>query len=127
MYEITVSRQFAAAHAIRLHDGTLEPLHEHNWTVHVTVTAEQLDAIDVVMDFQPLEKLVDAVIARVHNRNLNDVGPFADGCGENTINPTAERVAWWFGTEVARSLPARVRLTGVKVGEAPGCTATYRP
>jgi len=36
-------------------------------------------------------------------------------------------VAWWIGTEVAKALPKRARLVSVRVGEAPGCVATYRP
>ncbi len=45
MHEITVSRQFTAAHALRLADGTREPVHEHDWDVRVTVAADELDAI----------------------------------------------------------------------------------
>ena len=125
MYEISVSRVFSASHAIRLYDGSLEPLHGHNWTVEVTVAAAQLDAIDVVMDFHLLESLVDRLLATVNNRHLNEVEPFSPAPGG--INPTAERVAWWIGTEVAKGLPAGARLVGVSVGEAPGCVATYRP
>jgi len=130
MFEITISRVFSAAHAIRLYDGTLEPLHGHNWSVDVTVAAEELDDIEVVMDFHVLEKAVDELLARADNRDLNDIAPFAggdDGDGEPAVNPTAERVAWWVGTQVAAALPARARLVSVRVGEAPGCTATYRP
>ena len=123
MYEITVSRVFSAAHAIRLYDGTVEPLHGHNWSVRVTVATEKLDEIDVVMDFHDLEKSVDRRIGPIHNRNLNDTEPFAAG----SVNPTAERVARWIGDEGARDLRDGVRLHRVEVGEAPGCTATYVP
>jgi len=123
MYDITISKAFAAAHAIRLYDGTLEPIHGHNWAVDLTVTAADLDGMEVVMDFHLLEKLVDALLARVHNRHLNEVEPFLN-C---RVNPTAERVAWWLGTEVQKGLPAGVKVTSVRVGEAPGCTAVYRP
>ena len=123
MYDITVHRVFAAAHAIRLYDGSREPLHGHNWTVDVTVAADGLDDIEVVMDFHALERSLDLVLGRADNRSLNDVEPFAGG----RVNPTAERVAWWIGTEMAPGLPAGARLRSVRVGEAPGCTATYRP
>ena len=76
MYEITVSRVFSAAHALRLYDGSMEALHGHNWSVELTVAAGQLDAIDVVMDFHELERSDDALMDRVQNRNLNDVEPF---------------------------------------------------
>ena len=125
MYDITVSRIFSASHAIRLYDGSLEPLHGHNWSVEVTVTAKELDAIEVVMDFHLLETLVDALMKQAHNRHLNDIPPFWNE--EGPVNPTAERVAWWIGTEVTKGLPKHATLTSVKVGEAPGCTATWRP
>lgn len=123
MYEVTVHRVFSAAHAIRLHDGSIEPVHGHNWSVEVTVASHQLDAIDLVMDFHELEKSVDGLVAEVHNRNLNEIKPFAD----HRVNPSAERVAWWIGTEVARQLPDGTQLRQVTVGEAPGCKATFRP
>ncbi len=123
MFSITVHRVFSAAHAIRLYDGSLEPVHGHNWTVQVTVAAAKLDSIEVVMDFHPLEKTLDDLLARVHNRSLNDVEPFLN----TKVNPTAERVAWWIGEAVAKTLPANARLESVQVGEAPGCSATYRP
>jgi 6-pyruvoyltetrahydropterin/6-carboxytetrahydropterin synthase len=123
MYEITVSKVFAAAHAIRLPDGSLEPIHGHNWPVEVTVQSAQLDGIETVMDFHVLEKTADDLLSRVNNRHLNEVEPFVD-C---RVNPTAERVAWWFGTEVAKTLPRGISIVSVRVGEAPGCFATWRP
>lgn len=123
MFEITVEKVFAASHAIRLPDGSLEPMHGHNWPVRVTVASEALDDIETVMDFHELERLIDGVLEPWHNRHLNDAAPFADG----KINPTAERVAWWIGEEVARQLPGNVTLHSAAVGEAPGCTATYLP
>ena len=123
MYEVTVDRVFSAAHAIRLYDGSIEPIHGHNWSVQVTVGSDKLDAIEVVMDFHELEKSVDRLMVKVHNQNLNEIEPFA----EQGVNPSAERVAWWIGTEVARKLPDGVRLVRATVGEAPGCKATFRP
>ena len=41
-FEITTTRQFSASHQLRLYDGSLEPLHGHNWQVKVTVAADSL-------------------------------------------------------------------------------------
>ena len=139
MHDISVTRTFAAAHALRLYDGSVEPMHRHHWTVEVTVGARKLDRIGVVMDFHRLEGLVDAVLAPLAGRTLNDVPPFRLAAARRAktraahegmnpgVNPTAECVAWWLGRQVARGLPRGVKLVSVRVGEAPGCFATYRP
>lgn len=118
MFQITTTRSFSAAHQLRLYDGSLEPLHGHNWQVKVTVAAANLDTIGVVMDFHELERLLDQVIAPLHNRHLNDTPGFA------SINPSAENVA----LHVARllRLPERVRLVAVEVWETPANSAVYR-
>ena len=133
-YEIAFQTVFAAAHAIVLPDGSLEPLHGHNWEVHVTVAGAQLDAIETVMDFHDLERIVRSVTGAWHNRSLNDCPPFAAGPAASgahphglAISPTAERVAQQLAIQVAGQLPPAVQLQQVTVSEAPGCTATYRP
>ena len=124
MFEITIEKVFSASHALRLLDeGTWEPLHGHDWDVAVTVESEKLDGIDTVMDFHVLEQLVVSVISPFANRHLNEVVPFAD----DQWNPSAERVAQWIGQEVTKGLPRGVSLVSTAVGEAPGCTAVYRP
>lgn len=122
MYEITIERVFSAAHALRLPDGSIEPMHGHNWQVQVTVSAAQLDAMETVMDFHILEQSLDQIMARVHNRNLNDIEPFVE-----TFNPSAERVAEWIGKEILIGLPDGVSLESVQIEEAAGCFATWRP
>lgn len=123
MFEITVTRVFPATHSLRLPDGSYEPVHRHDWRVRVAVRSQGLDAMETVMDFHQLEGLVDSVIAPFHNRSLNDVEPFSGG----RLNPSAERVAWWIGTQVAQQLPKGVSLVTARVTEAPGCEAAYRP
>lgn len=119
MFQIATTRCFSAAHQLRLHDGSLEPLHGHNWQVKVTVAAAKLDSIGVVMDFHELERLVDRVIAPLHNRHLNDTAAFA------SINPSAENVALHVGQ--ALRLPEHVKLAAVEVWETPVNSAIYRP
>src|SRR5438132_3228600 len=109
-FEITTTREFSAAHQLRLYDGSLEPLHGHNWRVRVTVSAEKLDAIGVVMDFHELDRLVDAVLAPLHNSHLNSVAPFLD---LTIMNPSAENVALHVGRSLMESLPRSVKLLSV--------------
>jgi 6-pyruvoyltetrahydropterin/6-carboxytetrahydropterin synthase len=127
MHQITVTRTFAAAHAIYLPDGNLEPVHGHNWEITVAVAAVQLDEIETVMDFHQLEGELDRIIGPWHNGHLNEQRPFADQQGRLALNPTAERVAETIGRQIAETLPSRVHLRHVTVTEAPGCTATYLP
>ena len=119
-FEITTTRTFSAAHQLRLYDGSLEPLHGHNWRVRVTVGAGRLDSIGVVMDFHELERLLDAVLAPLHNRHLNEVAPFTQ-----ELNPSAENVALHVGRSLR--LANGVRLVSVEVWETDNNSATYRP
>ena len=41
-FEISTTRTFAAAHALRLPGNQIEPLHGHNWRVRVTVAADRM-------------------------------------------------------------------------------------
>lgn len=127
MFEITIERIFSAAHALRLPDGSFEPLHGHDWRVAVTVAAAQLDAMDTVMDFHELEATLETIIGPWRNANLNQSRPFAGPDGQLTINPSAERVAEQIGLGIAGTLDASIALIEAAVGEAPGCTARYRP
>ncbi len=118
-FEITTTRFFSAAHQLRLYDGSLEPLHGHNWRVKVTAAAPRLDAIGVVMDFHELERLLDAILGPMHNRHLNELQTFAE------LNPSAENVA----LHVARTLqlPHPVTLQIVEVWETDENSAVCRP
>jgi 6-pyruvoyltetrahydropterin/6-carboxytetrahydropterin synthase len=118
-FEISVWRSFSASHQLRLPDGSLEPLHGHNWKVKVTVGAAKLDGMGVVMDFHELERMVDRIVGPMHNRHLNEVEAF------RVDNPSAENVALHVGDTLR--LPAEVRLISVEVWETEGCSAVYRP
>jgi 6-pyruvoyltetrahydropterin/6-carboxytetrahydropterin synthase len=121
--EISTTREFSAAHQLRLYDGSLEPVHGHNWRIRVTVASSSggLDPIGVVMDFHHLERLVDAIVAPWHNHHLNEAEPFAAG----RLNPTAENVA--ASVAQALRLPPGIRLLCVEVWETGTNRATYRP
>ncbi len=121
MYELQVERVFHAAHALRLYDGVMEESHAHDWRVFVHVAAEKLDAIDVVMDFHELERIIDQAIGPLDGMSLNEVEALAK------VNPSAERVAEHIGRAIAADLPDHVRLTRLTVTEAPGCRASYVP
>lgn len=122
MFEIETDSTFYATHALRLPDGSFEPVHAHDWKLTVAVTADKLDAMDCVMDFHELERIIDDITGPWRDQHLNDVAPFV-----GVINPSAERVAEQIGEAVSRKLPQGVRLLSVRLTEAPGCCAVYRP
>ncbi|NJL32430.1 MAG: hypothetical protein HC898_12890 [Phycisphaerales bacterium] len=78
MFEIAVEHVFCAAHALKLPDGSMEPLHGHNWQVTVTVGAGRLDAMQCVMDFHALKAKVMEIIRPAENANLNELPPFRE-------------------------------------------------
>ena len=121
MYEVSIERQFRAAHALRMADGQMEPMHTHDWLVTVSVAASKLDAQDVVIDFHVLEANVGVILDELADRTLNELSPFAE------TNPSAERVAEHIANQLSPQLPQHVRLVRVTVTEAPGCMASYLP
>ena len=118
-FQIRTTRVFSAAHQLQLYDGSMEPVHGHNWKVEVTVASPVLDSIGVVMDFHELERLLDAIIQPMHNRHLNEVPPF------DRLNPSAENVALHIGRSLA--LPGGAGLVAVQVWETAENSAVYLP
>ncbi len=122
MYAIEVTTEFCAAHQLRLANGGVEPLHGHNWRVTVQVESRNLNALETVMDFHALQALVEQIVQPWANRNLNECPPF-----DRQWNPSAERVAEYIGKALAKRMVASVRLGEVRITEAPGCAAIFRP
>jgi 6-pyruvoyltetrahydropterin/6-carboxytetrahydropterin synthase len=120
-FQISTTHDFSAAHQLRMYDGSLEPVHGHNWRVRVTVGSEKLDQIGVVMDFHELERLVDEIIRPMHNGHLNQAAMFTE------VNPSAENVAVYVGKLLAPKLPNSVRLLRIEVWETESCRAVYQP
>jgi 6-pyruvoyltetrahydropterin/6-carboxytetrahydropterin synthase len=113
---IHINARFPASHQLRMYDGSLESLHEHDWRVKVTVSGE-LDAIGVVMDFHDLEKRLENVIGPMRGRSLNELPAFA------SRNPSAENIAALIGTTL--SVPETVQVRVVEVWETPENSAEF--
>jgi 6-pyruvoyltetrahydropterin/6-carboxytetrahydropterin synthase len=119
VFEITVHREFCAAHAISFR-GRREPLHGHNWHVRATVSGSTLDGDGLLLDFHELSALMDEIVKRLDTTDLNVTPPFDE------VNPTAENVALHIMRSLSGRLPERVMVSSVSVTEAPGCVATVR-
>jgi 6-pyruvoyltetrahydropterin/6-carboxytetrahydropterin synthase len=128
MFQISVEREFCAAHALVI-AGVREPVHGHNFRLAVTLEGDRLDADGLLLDFHALERLVDEIIRPYHNADLGSQPPFNGG-----LNPSAENIAAHIARRVAEGLPSitssgghRPRLASVRLTEAPGCSVIYRP
>ncbi|MGN6628130.1 MAG: 6-pyruvoyl trahydropterin synthase family protein [Tepidisphaeraceae bacterium] len=117
-FEVRITREFCASHQVRMHDGTLEPMHGHNWRVTVTVGAPALDAAGFVVDFHDLEQQLNSLLQQLNNTHLNDT--LFGG-----LNPSTENVCLAIANALRIAPPAK--LLAVECTEAPGCVAVYRP
>lgn len=121
MFEVVITAWFSASHQLRLLDGSLEPLHGHNWHVRLTCRGPRLDAIGVLVDFTQLKPALNRVLDEMHDRHLNELPAFAQR------NPSAENVAVVVAERIAIACPAGVAVSCVEVEESPGCCARYYP
>lgn len=148
-YSVVVERnrlRFAAAHMASF-SGDLEPLHGHNYALHLEVTGA-LTPDSWVVDFALLKRAGRDVCARLDHKFLLQADstllsiaiqenactisfggraysfPVSDVVSLPIDNSTAERLAQWIAGEVADALAAAgaTNLATLRVGveEAPG-------
>ncbi len=127
---------FDAAHRILGHPGKCAYLHGHTYHLEVTVSAERLDRLGMVIDFDELRALVKkAVLDRWDHATLlwseDPLVPAIERiqaeAPEKVVrlsgNPTAEiltREAW---QAIHLSLPKDVSLERVAIKETPACSS----
>lgn len=131
---VTVEFAFDAAHRIPGHPGKCAYLHGHTYHLEVTVSAERLDALGMVMDFDDLRALVrKSVLDRWdHATLLWSEDPLAaaiervqDEAPEKVVrlagNPTAETLTQEAWQAISQNLPPGIRLERVAIRETPTC------
>ena len=121
MYELSVETRFTASHAVTV-GGVPEQPHSHVWHVTATVAGDTLDADGLVCDFHAIEGALREIVGPFEEKDLANVPPFCDG-----VSQSAEMVAKHIGDRLAQTLVGGVWLVSLRVTEAPGCAATYRP
>ncbi len=119
MYELVLRCEFSAAHQLRMADGSVEPLHDHDWQVEVYLEGEALDECGLVMDFTEVQERLREIASELHHTTLNELPAFG---GEN---PSTERVARHIHNRLAPRLPEGVRPRLVRVWETGVCAAGY--
>lgn len=120
MYELTVEREFSAAHRMRGHPGACARLHGHNYRVLLTVEGEQLGDTGILVDFAELRRICDTILDELDHRDLNEIPPF------DTINPSSENLARYLFSRAREALGEQVRVSRVTVYESPTSSVTYR-
>ena len=120
MYELTVEVGFSAAHQLRGYKGNCEHIHGHNWRVQISVVADRLNEIDIVMDFRDLKRVAREVVAPLDHVFLNEVFPFTEK------NPSSENIAKWIFDSLKKKISdGVVRVAAVTVWESDSASASY--
>lgn len=135
-----VEFSFDAAHRIMGHGGKCAWLHGHTYRLGVTVQAETLNRLGMVMDFDDLKALVEKrVLSRWdHATLLREDDPLVPAilrvqaeAPQKVItfpqNPTAEVLAQAAAAALGSALPSGVRLARLTVWESPACASEVEP
>lgn len=121
MFRISKELNFSAAHALRGHHGGCENLHGHNWRVRATVQADELDDMEMVIDYKDLKTHLAEVLSPFDHRFLNEAKPF------DKQNPTSENIARHIFLELSKRVNNdQRRVLKVEVWETPKNRAEYR-
>ena len=120
VYEVTIKKEFSAAHMLNEIGGKCEALHGHNFLVEVSVLASDLGAGGLLVDFRDLKSWTAEVLQELDHKCLNDL-PFFTGA-----NPSAENVARYIFDRIAGKLQGEtVRVSRVTVWESENARVTY--
>lgn len=121
MREVMIQMSFSSAHWLRNYVGKCANLHGHNYRVEVYVRGKELDRAEMLVDFADLKASTRRVVDYLDHRNINELPPF-----DYEMNPTAERMAEYFLSEVGRDINNdRVQVYKVRIWETDNCAATY--
>jgi 6-pyruvoyltetrahydropterin/6-carboxytetrahydropterin synthase len=120
MYEVIITHPFVAAHRLTLYDGSLEPLHGHNWKMEVRLQGKDLDKIEVLIDFLEVKAKVGAILKEIDYSYLNE------NLKLEGHNPSAEIIARWLFKKIQGAILHPVaKVARVTVWETEDCAASY--
>lgn len=138
MAKITATRyhDFSTGHRVYGHESKCAHLHGHNYRIHLTVEAEELDSVGRVMDFSAikehlcywLEEEWDHKFLVWSQDPLAKSLPLLDPEGTVVVdfNPTAENMGQYLIDEIGpRQLAGTgVKLVSVNIEETRKCNVT---
>jgi 6-pyruvoyltetrahydropterin/6-carboxytetrahydropterin synthase len=132
MYCVTREIRFCYGHRLLHYDGKCRHLHGHNGLAVLTLQADRLDPLGMVMDFTRIKNLITAWIDDTLDHKMllhkdDPALPVLRQLGEPVfvmdVNPTAENIARLiYDHAFAQGLP----IVEVQLWETDHCYATYR-
>ena len=136
MITVTKTIRFDAAHILTNHQGLCKNLHGHTYRVDVSVTQDDGDTRDMVIDFKDLKRIASEVVcerfdhAFIYNTESageREIAAVVEKNGMRTVaipfRSTAENLARMFFGELKARIPG---LSAVKVWETADSCAEYR-
>jgi 6-pyruvoyltetrahydropterin/6-carboxytetrahydropterin synthase len=133
MYLVSREIDFCYGHRLLQYDGKCKYLHGHNGRAIISLAAEKLDDLGMVIDFTDIKRVVSGWIDENLDHRMilhrdDPIVPVLQGIGEPLYlidaNPTAENIARLiYDCAAGHGFP----ITDVKLWETPNCYATYRP
>lgn len=133
MYTVTKELHFCYGHRLLGYDGPCRHLHGHNARAVITLHADRLDGLGMVVDFSEIKRVVQAWIDREidHTMLLHRHDPFLAAmreAGERVYvmdgNPTAENIARLI---YEYAVGQGFSVVEVALWETQTACATYRP
>ncbi len=119
LYTITIDTTFKASHQLTLVDGQKESLHSHDWIVRTAVCVEELDQMQLAIDFHELKSMVQRITAPFEGSQLEKMSCFEG------VNASAEIVAKYIYDKIRPLLAGHLNLDYVEVTEEAQCRAKY--
>lgn len=133
MYCVTRQIDFCYGHRLLNYDGKCRHLHGHNGRAVISIAAQELDSLGMVMDFSQIKNIVSGWIDATldHRMILHEQDPalpFLRQLGEPVhvlkVNPTAEHIARLiYDFTSGQGFP----IVEVQLWETASCYATYKP
>lgn len=131
MFSVTREIAFCYGHRLLNYDGKCRHLHGHNGKAVITLAADTLDPLGMVMDFTSLKRIVGSWIDEHLDHKMllhrdDPILPFLRQQGEPVyvldVNPTAENIARLiFDFAAGQGFP----VVEVKLWETDTCFASY--
>ncbi len=128
----------SCGHRVVGHEGKCRYLHGHNYRIHFTVAAEQLDDIGRVVDFSVIKSTLCQWLEEHFDHKFliweeDDLLPAlqsitADSLVVVPFNPTAENIARYLVEQIGPTQlkDYAVKLICCKVEETAKCSASYK-